>query len=109
MKSGAKLAPRASPDDPERGVRFKTADGLKKGPLTIGFTGYPGHHHIGPELQFGHVVGDAMGQAMNKLLSASRGQGCRCSERPAVFPILFDDGPGSRLLGDPFRGVAPLP
>ncbi|MFK7769478.1 MAG: sialate O-acetylesterase [Mariniblastus sp.] len=34
--------------------------GLKKGGLTIGFTGYEGApHHIGPEFQFGHVVGDA--------------------------------------------------
>ena len=38
-------------------VQFKTGQGLKKGPLTIGFTGYPGRHHIGPELQFGHVIG----------------------------------------------------
>ncbi len=39
-------------------VRFRTPHGLKAGPLTIGFSGYPGSHHIGPELQFGHVVGD---------------------------------------------------
>jgi hypothetical protein len=32
--------------------------GLKTGGLTIGFTGYGGVHHFGPELQFGHVVGD---------------------------------------------------
>jgi hypothetical protein len=31
---------------------------LKAGPLTLGFTPYPGKHHFGPELQFGHVVGD---------------------------------------------------
>jgi hypothetical protein len=28
------------------------------GGLTIGYTGYGGSSHIGPELQFGHVVGD---------------------------------------------------
>jgi len=39
--------------------RYQTDKELKKGPLTIGFTGYPGKHHIGPEFQFGHVVGDA--------------------------------------------------
>jgi hypothetical protein len=39
--------------------RYQTDKQLKKGPLTIGFTGYPGKHHIGPEFQFGHVVGDA--------------------------------------------------
>jgi len=37
---------------------FKSASGLKAGGLTIGGTGYGGKHHIGPELQFGHVVGD---------------------------------------------------
>ncbi len=41
-------------------VRFRTKDQLKKGGLTIGFTGYPGRHHIGPELQLGHVLGDAI-------------------------------------------------
>jgi len=40
-------------------VWYKThRAGLKKGPLGIGYTGYPGKHHIGPELQFGHIVGD---------------------------------------------------
>jgi hypothetical protein len=40
-------------------VRYRTAKrGLLTGPLTIGFTGYGGATHIGPELQFGHVVGD---------------------------------------------------
>ncbi len=31
---------------------------LLAGPLTIGFAVYGGKHHFGPELQFGHVVGD---------------------------------------------------
>jgi hypothetical protein len=39
--------------------RFQTTNELKAGPLSIGFAGYPGKHHIGPEFQFGHVVGDA--------------------------------------------------
>ena len=38
-------------------VRYRTKQGVKTGGLTIGFTGYPGRHHIGPEFQFGHVVG----------------------------------------------------
>ena len=38
--------------------RFRTSKEVKKGPLTIGFAGYPGQHHIGPEFQFGHVIGD---------------------------------------------------
>ncbi len=31
---------------------------LKKGPLSIGFAVYPGRHHFGPELEFGHAMGD---------------------------------------------------
>jgi len=31
---------------------------LLRGPLTMGFAVYGGTHHFGPELQFGHVVGD---------------------------------------------------
>ncbi len=40
-------------------VRYQLEDGpLKRGPLTLGFAVYEGQHHFGPELQFGHVVGD---------------------------------------------------
>lgn len=41
-------------------VRFRTPKKLKTGGLSIGFTGYPGKHHIGPEFQFGHVIGEAL-------------------------------------------------
>ncbi len=65
--------------DPAKAAQFKhlkTADGkwtvrddvwvtyqrenepLLKGPLGLGFAVYGGVHHFGPELQFGHVVGD---------------------------------------------------
>lgn len=33
---------------------------VKTGPLGFGFTPYLDAHHFGPELQFGHVVGDAI-------------------------------------------------
>ncbi len=40
-------------------VRFQPEqDPLKAGPLALGFTGYGGQHHFGPELQFGHVMGE---------------------------------------------------
>ncbi|MGF1578777.1 MAG: sialate O-acetylesterase [Gemmataceae bacterium] len=39
-------------------IRFRTKRGVRKGGLSIGFTSYPGKHHFGPELQFGHVVGN---------------------------------------------------
>jgi len=42
-------------------VWFKPGQGaLRSGPLTIGFTAYEGRHHFGPELQFGHVLGDSL-------------------------------------------------
>ena len=41
-------------------ISFKARGKLRKGPLTIGYTGYGGRSHIGPELQFGHVVGEAI-------------------------------------------------
>ena len=43
-------------------VRYKLEKGpLKKGPLGVGYTPYSGKHHFGPELQFGHVMGDQIG------------------------------------------------
>src|SRR6187399_2282458 len=42
-------------------VRYKPEHGsVKAGPLTFGFTPYGDAHHFGPELQFGHVVGEAL-------------------------------------------------
>jgi hypothetical protein len=63
-------------------VRFRTADGAKKGPLTIGFTGYAGRHHIGPELQFGHVIGDALDQQVLLVKTAWGGKSLRKDFRP---------------------------
>ncbi len=39
-------------------IRYKQKDEVRSGPLTVGYTGYGGTSHIGPELQFGHVVGE---------------------------------------------------
>lgn len=39
--------------------RYKREQGpLLAGPLSIGFSVYGDQHHFGPELQFGHVIGD---------------------------------------------------
>ncbi|MBI5761466.1 MAG: sialate O-acetylesterase, partial [Planctomycetales bacterium] len=39
--------------------RYKREQGpLLAGPLTMGFSVYGDRHHFGPELQFGHVLGD---------------------------------------------------
>jgi hypothetical protein len=40
-------------------VRYQREnDSLLRGPLSIGFTVYGDQHHFGPELQFGHVIGN---------------------------------------------------
>ncbi|MBM3845133.1 MAG: hypothetical protein FJ405_02445 [Verrucomicrobia bacterium] len=42
-------------------VHYQREDGpLLSGPLGVGFAVYGGIHHFGPELQFGHVVGDLL-------------------------------------------------
>ncbi len=41
-------------------ISYKVNDEVRKGKLTIGYTSYGGDSHIGPELEFGHVVGDAI-------------------------------------------------
>ena len=43
-------------DDVE--ISFKARGKVRKGRLTVGYTSYGGSSHIGPELQFGHVMGD---------------------------------------------------
>ncbi len=63
-------------------VRFKTKHGLKKGPLTIGFTGYPGKHHIGPELQIGHQLGDHINEQILLIKTAWGGKSLHKDFRP---------------------------
>ncbi len=42
-------------------VRYRTGnDVLKSGPLSIGYAVYDDLHHFGPELQLGHILGDAI-------------------------------------------------
>ncbi|MEC9476148.1 MAG: sialate O-acetylesterase [Planctomycetota bacterium] len=42
-------------------VRYRTGnDVLKSGPLSIGYAVYDDPHHFGPELQMGHILGDAI-------------------------------------------------
>ncbi len=42
-------------------VRYQPENApLRKGPLGPGYTPYGDTHHFGPELEFGHVIGDAL-------------------------------------------------
>ncbi len=67
-------------------VRFKTRHGLKIGPLGIGFTGYEGKHHIGPEFQFGHVLGIHTPQPVLIIKTAWGGKSLFSDFRPPSSP-----------------------
>ncbi|MEM7457282.1 MAG: sialate O-acetylesterase [Planctomycetota bacterium] len=63
-------------------IRYRTDEELKKGGLTIGFTGYGGQHHFGPELQFGHVVGHAFDEPVLLIKTAWGGKSLQTDFRP---------------------------
>ena len=63
-------------------VRFKTRHETKKGGLSIGFAGYPGKHHIGPEFQFGHVAGSAFEEPVLLIKTAWGGKSLFKDFRP---------------------------
>ena len=63
-------------------VRFKTRHETKKGGLSIGFAGYPGKHHIGPEFQFGHIVGAAFDEPVLLIKTAWGGKSLFKDFRP---------------------------
>ena len=55
---------------------------LLAGPLSIGFSIYGGKHHFGPELQFGHVVGDHVGSQVLLIKTAWGGKSLYKDFRP---------------------------
>ena len=63
-------------------VWYRTKTDLRTGPLTVGFTGYSGQHHFGPELQFGHVVGDAFDEPVLLIKTAWGGKSLNVDFRP---------------------------
>lgn len=63
-------------------ISFKAKDKVRKGPLTIGYTGYGGRSHIGPELQFGHVMGDHFEQPVLLIKTAWGGKSLHKDFRP---------------------------
>ena len=63
-------------------ISFTAKGVLREGPLTIGFTGYGGRSHIGPELQFGHVVGDHFQQPVLLIKTAWGGKSLQKDFRP---------------------------
>ena len=63
-------------------VRYVTPSKIKRGGLSVGFTGYDGNHHIGPEFQFGHVVGKAIKQPVLLIKTAWGGKSIYKDFRP---------------------------
>ncbi len=64
-------------------VRYQPEDEpLRAGPLTFGFTRYDGPHHFGPELQFGHVMGDAFDNEVLLIKTAWGGKSLYVDFRP---------------------------
>ena len=63
-------------------VRYVTPSKIKRGGLSVGFTGYDGKHHIGPEFQFGHVVGTAIKQPVLLIKTAWGGKSIYKDFRP---------------------------
>jgi len=67
-------------DDVE--ISFKAKGTVRKGGLTIGYTGYGGSSHIGPELQFGHVMGDFFDEPALLIKTAWGGKSLYVDFRP---------------------------
>ena len=64
-------------------VRYQREDRpLLAGPLTFGFSVYGDSHHFGPELQFGHVVGDALDNPVLLIKTAWGGKSLYRDFRP---------------------------
>lgn len=63
-------------------ISFKSKDKVRTGGLTIGYTGYGGNSHIGPELQFGHAVGDALKAPVLLIKTAWGGKSLHVDFRP---------------------------
>jgi len=63
-------------------VRYQTKEELKTGGLSIGFTGYGGKHHIGPEFQLGHLAGEAFDEPVLLIKTAWGGKSIHNDFRP---------------------------
>ncbi len=66
-------------------IRFRNKQGVMKGGLTIGYTGYGSEnsrHHIGPELQIGHQLGDAINTPVLLIKTAWGGKSLYKDFRP---------------------------
>lgn len=63
-------------------ISFKDGDKVRKGGLTVGYTGYGGSSHIGPELGFGFVMGDHFEEPVLLIKTAWGGKSLFVDFRP---------------------------
>ena len=63
-------------------ISFKVGDKVRKGGLTVGYTGYGGSSHIGPELGFGFVMGDYFEEPVLLIKTAWGGKSLYVDFRP---------------------------
>lgn len=63
-------------------ISYKNKDHVRKGPLTVGYTGFGGNSHFGPELQFGHRIGDAIREPVLLIKTAWGGKSLYSDFRP---------------------------
>ncbi len=63
-------------------ISFKAKGTVRKGRLTVGYTGYGKSSHIGPELQFGHVMGDLIKEPVLLIKTAWGGKSLYQDFRP---------------------------
>jgi hypothetical protein len=94
-------------DDVE--ISFKNNKGVRRDRLSIGFTGYGGRSHIGPELQFGHVVGDHFAERVFLIKTAWGGKSLYKDFRPPsaggeigpYYTMMIEEVRGAlKTLGD---------
>lgn len=63
-------------------ISFKAREIVRKGGLTVGFTGYGNSSHIGPELSFGMVMGDFFQEPVLLIKTAWGGKSLFVDFRP---------------------------
>jgi hypothetical protein len=63
-------------------ISFKVGETVRKGGLTVGYTGYGGSSHIGPELGFGMVMGEYFQEPVLLIKTAWGGKSLFVDFRP---------------------------
>ena len=63
-------------------ISFKVDGKVREGGLTVGYTAYGGSSHIGPELQFGNIMGDYFEEPVLLIKTAWGGKSLYVDFRP---------------------------